>query len=83
MGKVGRWGLAHEWGSDSSPSSRPLSAPRVSRLLTDARAVLGGRRIREMLAALGKLMPLLRAMGGGGRGRRRMGQGVGGGSTAS
>ncbi|XP_075831677.1 phospholipid-transporting ATPase ABCA7 isoform X3 [Microtus pennsylvanicus] len=37
----------------------------VSRLLTDARAVLGGRRIREMLAALGKLMPLLRAMGGG------------------
>ncbi|KAH0514125.1 ATP-binding cassette sub-family A member 7 [Microtus ochrogaster] len=37
----------------------------VSRLLTDARAVLGGRSIREMLAALGKLMPLLRAMGGG------------------
>ncbi|CAO2641510.1 ATP-binding cassette sub-family A member 7 [Lemmus lemmus] len=38
----------------------------ISRLLADARAVLGGRSIREMLAALGKLKPQLRAMGGGG-----------------
>ncbi|XP_059108000.1 phospholipid-transporting ATPase ABCA7 [Peromyscus eremicus] len=37
----------------------------VSRLLADARAVLGGRSTQEMLAALGKLMPLLRAAGGG------------------
>ncbi|CAO2641511.1 ATP-binding cassette sub-family A member 7 [Lemmus lemmus] len=37
----------------------------ISRLLADARAVLGGRSIREMLAALGKLKPQLRAMGGG------------------
>ncbi|CAH6779324.1 phospholipid-transporting ATPase ABCA7 [Phodopus roborovskii] len=37
----------------------------ISRVLADARTVLGGRSTREMLAALGKLMPLLRAMGGG------------------
>ncbi|KAK7803894.1 hypothetical protein U0070_020111 [Myodes glareolus] len=37
----------------------------ISRLLADARAVLGGRSVREMLAALGKLVPLLRATGGG------------------
>lgn len=65
---------------DLSPSSHLLSAPRITRLLSDAHAVLGGRSIREMLAALGKLMPLLRAMGAGGRGRRSplwIGQGVG------
>ncbi|XP_029419017.1 ATP-binding cassette sub-family A member 7-like [Nannospalax galili] len=33
----------------------------VSRLLADARSVLGGRSARDTLAALGKLLPLLRA----------------------
>ncbi|XP_039104096.1 phospholipid-transporting ATPase ABCA7 isoform X2 [Hyaena hyaena] len=36
----------------------------VSRLLADARTVLGGARARRMLASLGKLMPALRAAGG-------------------
>ncbi|XP_021497533.1 phospholipid-transporting ATPase ABCA7 isoform X1 [Meriones unguiculatus] len=36
----------------------------ISRLLADARTVLGGRSIRDMLAALGKLMPLLSVGGG-------------------
>ncbi|XP_036026831.1 LOW QUALITY PROTEIN: phospholipid-transporting ATPase ABCA7 [Onychomys torridus] len=35
----------------------------ISRLLADARTVLGGRSTQEMLAALGKLVPLLRAAG--------------------
>ncbi|XP_003502609.2 phospholipid-transporting ATPase ABCA7 isoform X2 [Cricetulus griseus] len=37
----------------------------ISRLLADTRTVLGGRSTTEMLAALGKLMPLLRGLGGG------------------
>ncbi|XP_051028674.1 phospholipid-transporting ATPase ABCA7 [Acomys russatus] len=35
----------------------------ISRLLADARTVLGGRSTRDMLAALGKLIPVLRAGG--------------------
>lgn len=35
----------------------------ISRLLADARTVLGGRSTGEMLAALRKLMPLLRTLG--------------------
>lgn len=35
----------------------------ISRLLADARTVLAGRSTQEMLAALGKLTPLLRAAG--------------------
>lgn len=39
----------------------------ISRLLADTRTVLGGHSIQDMLDALGKLIPVLRAVGGGAR----------------
>lgn len=44
-----------------APASHPLSVCRVSRLLADARIVLGGPSAHRLLASLGKLMPTLRA----------------------
>lgn len=45
-----------------SPPPAP-SVPRVSRLLVDARTVLGGPSAHRTLASLGKLAPMLRAAG--------------------
>lgn len=50
-----------------NPTSFPYSVPRVSRLLADARTVLGGPSAQRTLTGLGKLMPLLRAMSSRGR----------------
>lgn len=47
-------------------ASRPLSVPRVSRLLADAHTVLGAPRAHRMLASLRQLMPTLRAARGAG-----------------
>lgn len=48
--------------SAETPPTAP-SVPRVSRLLADARTVLGGPSAHRTLASLGKLMSLLRAAG--------------------
>lgn len=49
-----------------SPPPAP-SVPRVSRLLVDARTVLGGPSAHRTLASLGKLAPMLRAAGRAGK----------------
>jgi hypothetical protein len=57
---MGSWTL-------EAPPPTPSLLPRISRLLADTRTVLGGHSIQDMLDALGKLIPVLRAVGGGGR----------------
>lgn len=56
-------------GSGALEATPPIPSllPRISRLLADARTVLGGRNTQDMLDALRKLIPVLRAVGGGGR----------------
>lgn len=59
------------WGIGVSAETPPPapSVRRVSRLLADARTVLGGPSAHRTLASLGKLMPMLRAAGATGEAR--------------
>lgn len=59
-------------GVSAEPPPPAPSVPRVSRLLADARAVLGGPSAHRTLASLGKLMPVLRAAGGPGEEARAL-----------
>lgn len=72
MSELDRWGVAGEWTLEAPPPSLIASLPlRISRLLADARTALGGQSTQDMLAALGKLIPVLREVGGGGRDREQ------------
>lgn len=66
MSELGRWGLAGERTLEAPPPI-PSLPPRISRLLADARTALGSHSTQDMLAALGKLIPVLREVGGEGR----------------
>lgn len=54
-------------GTLEAPPPIPSLLPRILKLLADTRTVLGGHSTQDMLDALGKLIPVLRAVGGGGR----------------
>lgn len=58
------WGQAP--GCSPKPPPPAIFVPRVSRLLADARTILGGPSAHRMLTSLGKLMPTLRAAQGAG-----------------
>lgn len=72
MSELDRWGVAGDWTLEAPPPSLVASLLlRISRLLADARTALGGQSTQDMLAALGKLIPVLREVGGGGRDREQ------------